>query len=78
MVAEAGNLLGYFHTGSCVFCGAAPEHQQPGYRLDETTPLHAAVTAGLRRTNGLHTDLLTSIEDLNSQLHASGGEHNRL
>ncbi|MBY8844626.1 hypothetical protein [Streptomyces sp. SP2-10] len=27
MVSEAGNLLGYFQVGRCVFCGADPEHQ---------------------------------------------------
>lgn len=27
MVSEAGNLLGYFQVGRCVFCGADPDHQ---------------------------------------------------
>ncbi|WP_370361454.1 hypothetical protein [Catenulispora sp. MAP12-49] len=78
MVAEAGNLLGYFHTGTCVFCGAAPEHQQPGHNVDETTELHAAVGAELRKTIELRTDLLTTIEDLTGQLAALGSGDARL
>jgi len=27
MIAEAGNLLGYFRRGTCVFCGAEPDSQ---------------------------------------------------
>jgi hypothetical protein len=68
MVAEAGNLLGYFRTGPCVFCGADPEHQQPGHNLAETTELQAAVAAETRKTTELHVDLLTTMEDLEEQL----------
>ncbi|MBT2539669.1 hypothetical protein J7E99_02830 [Streptomyces sp. ISL-44] len=78
MVAEAGNLLGYFRTGPCVFCGATPEHQQPGHHLDETTQLQAAVTAETRKTNELHADLLTTIEDLEDQLDDLDHEHSQL
>lgn len=67
MVVEVGNLLGYFRTGICVFCGAAPEHQQAGHHLQETTQLRAAVAGETRKTTELHTDLLTTIEDLEVQ-----------
>jgi hypothetical protein len=75
MVGEAGNLLGYFQTGTCVFCGAEPEHQHPGHHLAETTQLAAAVAAEHRKTTELHRDLLSTIEDLEVQaadLHAEG------
>ncbi|MFD8394790.1 hypothetical protein ACFV2N_37785 [Streptomyces sp. NPDC059680] len=75
MVAEAGTLLGCFRTGTCVFCGAAPEHQQPGHHLHETTQLQAAVTAETRKTTELHTDLLTTIEDLEGQRASLESEH---
>lgn len=78
MVSEAGNLLGYFRTGPCVFCGARPEHQQPGHHIDETTQLQAAVTAETRKTNELHADLLTTIEDLEDQLAALDNAHSHL
>ncbi|MFF0496434.1 hypothetical protein ACFYU5_08530 [Nocardia aobensis] len=68
MVSEAGNLLGYFRTGPCVFCGAAPEDQQDGHRLHETTQLQTAIAAETRKTSELRADLLTTIEDLESQL----------
>ncbi|WP_370349207.1 hypothetical protein [Catenulispora sp. EB89] len=68
MVGEAGNLLGYFRTGTCVFCGAAPEHQRPGHHAAETTALKEAVTAEIRKTADLRADLLTTIDDLNAQL----------
>ncbi|MGV9844820.1 hypothetical protein ACWDUB_22350 [Streptomyces fungicidicus] len=67
MVGEAGNLLGYFQTGTCVFCGAEPEHQHPGHHLAETTQLVAAVAAETRKTTELHRDLLSTIEDLEAQ-----------
>lgn len=73
MVGEAGNLLGYFQTGTCVFCGAEPEHQHPEHHLAETTQLAAAVAAEQRKTTELHRDLLSTIEDLEAQaadLHA--------
>jgi hypothetical protein len=67
MVSEAGNLLGYFRAGPCVFCGATPEHQQAGHQLHETTQLQDAVIAETRKTTELRIDLLTTIEDLERQ-----------
>ncbi|MER5996090.1 hypothetical protein [Streptomyces viridosporus] len=67
MVGEAGNLLGYFQTGTCVFCGADPEHQHAEHHLAETTQLAAAVAAETRKTTDLHRDLITTIEDLEDQ-----------
>jgi hypothetical protein len=75
MVAEAGNLLGYFRTGVCVFCGAEPEHQRADHRVHETTQLQAAVDAETRKTTELHTDLLTTIDDLSRQLDGLDKEH---
>ncbi|MFM9632831.1 hypothetical protein [Streptomyces galilaeus] len=75
MVAEAGTLLGYFRTGACVFCGATPEHQQAGHHLHETTQLQAAVIAETRKTTELHSDLLTTIEDLEGQLDSLDAEY---
>jgi hypothetical protein len=75
MVGEAGNMLGYFRSGTCVFCGAEPEHQQPGHHLDETTQLQAAVAADARKTTELHTDLLSTIEDLETQLGSLNATH---
>ncbi len=75
MVAEVGNLLGYFRSGTCVFCGAAPEHQKAGHHLHEATQLQAAVTAETRKTTELHTDLLTTIQDLEGQLNSLGHAH---
>ncbi|MFE2543613.1 hypothetical protein [Actinacidiphila glaucinigra] len=75
MVEEAGNILGYFRTETCVFCGAAVEHQQPGHNLDETSQLQAAVVAEIRKTNELHADLVITIEDLEAQLTTLDTEH---
>ncbi|WUH88701.1 hypothetical protein OG900_38775 [Streptomyces sp. NBC_00433] len=78
MVGEAGNLLGYFQTGTCVFCGAEPEHQHPGHHLAETTQLAAAVAAEQRKTTELHRDLLSTTGDLEAQaadLNAESAAH---
>jgi len=67
MVTEAGSLLGYFRVGTCVFCGAEPEHQHPGHSEHETTQLHLAVQNETVKTTSLLADLLPTIEDLLGQ-----------
>ncbi|MBB6118549.1 hypothetical protein [Nocardiopsis algeriensis] len=67
MINEAGSILGYFRVGTCVFCGAKPEHQHPGHNQHETTQLHIAVQAEAEKTTGLLTDLLPTIADLASE-----------
>ncbi|MEU2721581.1 hypothetical protein [Streptomyces smyrnaeus] len=64
MVNEAGSILGYFRVGTCVFCGADPEHQQPGHNQQEATQLHIAVQAEATKTTALLNDLLPTIADL--------------
>ncbi|MFJ9987414.1 hypothetical protein ACIQUD_25945 [Streptomyces globisporus] len=64
MVNEAGSILGYFRVGTCVFCGADPEHQHPGHSQQEATQLHIAVQAEAAKTTALLTDLLPTISDL--------------
>ncbi|MFI5966664.1 AAA family ATPase [Streptomyces asoensis] len=76
MVAEAGSLLGYFfREGPCIFCGAEPEHQQPGHQMAEADQLQIAVVAEANKTNELHADLLTTMEDLGEQLSQLEGEN---
>ncbi|WP_405763814.1 hypothetical protein OG539_43640 [Actinacidiphila glaucinigra] len=77
MVGEAGTLLGYFQTGTCVFCGAEPQHQHLEHQLAETSQLAAAVSAEMRKTADLHTDLLTTIEDLETQTERLDADHVR-
>jgi predicted nuclease with TOPRIM domain len=77
MVGEAGTILGYFQTGTCVFCGAEPQHQHPGHRLGESTQLAAAVAAETRKTTELHHDLISMIEDLENQAASLHEEHAR-
>lgn len=67
MVNEVGSVLGYFKIGTCVFCGADPEHQRPGHGEEETTQLHAAVEAEAAKTTTLLGDLLPTIEDLGGE-----------
>ncbi|GGV42087.1 hypothetical protein GCM10010495_69680 [Kitasatospora herbaricolor] len=68
MVNESGNLLGYLHSGTCVFCGAEPEHQQMGAHAElEGTALHSAITAESSKTRRLLADLGDTIEDLRLQ-----------
>ncbi|MFF7250524.1 hypothetical protein ACFZBU_42420 [Embleya sp. NPDC008237] len=67
MVTEAGSILGYFRMGTCVFCGAEPEHQDPGHREHETTRLHMAVQSESAKTSALLADLLPTIADLRTQ-----------
>ncbi|MGM9348169.1 hypothetical protein [Streptomyces salinarius] len=68
MVTEAGNLLGFFKVGACVFCGAEPEHQHPDHSERETTQLHLAVETEMAKTTSLLDDLRPTMRDLLSQL----------
>jgi hypothetical protein len=67
MVAEAGSLLGYFKVGTCVFCGADPEHQHPRHGEHEATQLHIAVHSEATKTRALLADLIPTIQDLRAQ-----------
>ncbi|MET9615405.1 hypothetical protein [Kitasatospora indigofera] len=68
MVSEVGSLLGYFTTGTCVFCGAEPEHQHPDHGQQETVELHAAVESEAGKTQDLLSDLLVTMADLDVQV----------
>ncbi|MCD0485413.1 hypothetical protein LO771_24260 [Streptacidiphilus sp. ASG 303] len=67
MVSEAGNLLGYFEEGTCIFCGAEPEHQNPQHHQVEATQLHQAVAAEIHKTRALLADLKLTINDMDDQ-----------
>lgn len=67
MINEVSGILGYFRVGACVFCGAEPEHQNPGHGEREATQLHIAVQTETAKTTALLTDLLPTIADLRIQ-----------
>jgi hypothetical protein len=69
MVAEAGDLLGYFDRGICVFCGAALEDQRmPSMHVaSEATELSIAIMAERTKTEALHADLATTLTDVQRQ-----------
>ncbi|MEV4733128.1 hypothetical protein [Saccharopolyspora sp. NPDC049426] len=75
MVSEAGNLLGYFRTGTCAFCGAAPEYQDASHRINENTRLQYSVSVEKRKTGELKHDLLLTIGDLRGELSILEEEH---
>ncbi|HEX6452191.1 MAG TPA: hypothetical protein VF060_22360 [Trebonia sp.] len=69
MVAEVGDLLGYFDKGVCVFCGAALADQRaPSLHVaGETTELAAAVNSEREKTAALHADLEITLADVRQQ-----------
>lgn len=77
MLGEAGNLLGYFQSGVCVFCGAEPEHQH--YNQDcesDNTSFAESVEVEARKTRDLRVDLVATLQDLDAranELHARAG-----
>lgn len=71
MIAEAGSLLGYFRSGTCVFCGADPANQHLNLGCEgDTTSFGMSVESETRKTQGLHEDLLITIESLNARTEA--------
>lgn len=64
-VREAGNLLGYFTAGTCVFCGAEPEHQHNNTECEgDATSFGVAIDEQVRRTRALADDLQSTIDDV--------------
>lgn len=67
MVSEAGNLLGYYLSATCPFCGAEPEHQHSNLEYDtQTTAFAAAIASEFSKTEALRGDLQRAIQDLKS------------
>ncbi|WP_305091432.1 AAA family ATPase [Prescottella sp. R16] len=68
MIAEAGNLLGYFRRGTCVFCGAEPASQHLNLDCEgDTTSFGVSVDSESRKTRGLLDDLHVTIESLDAR-----------
>lgn len=68
MIAEAGNLLGYFRPGTCVFCGAEPASQHLNLDCEgDTTSFGVSVDSEARKTRGLLNDLHVTIESLDAR-----------
>jgi hypothetical protein len=71
MIAEAGNLLGYFRQGTCVFCGAEPASQHVNLDCDgDKTSFGISVESETRKTQGLLEDLYVTIERLEARTEA--------
>ncbi|MER3389764.1 MAG: hypothetical protein RJQ01_06990 [Microcella sp.] len=68
MIAEAGNLLGYFRSGTCVFCGAEPANQHLNRDCEgDTTSFGVSVDSETRKTQGLLDDLRVTMESLDAR-----------
>lgn len=68
MIAEAGNLLGYFRSGTCVFCGAEPVNQHLNLECEgDATSFGVSVESETRKTQGLLDDLRVTIESLDAR-----------
>lgn len=67
MVGEAGSLLGFFQVGTCIFCGADPQHQLPGHLESENDSLTQSIEAESSKTIQLLADLRLTLSDLHAQ-----------
>lgn len=64
-ISEAGNLLGYFNPGQCVFCGAEVENQHYNEDCaDDTTAFRESVIVEQAKTVALKADLTATLGDL--------------
>lgn len=67
-LSEAGNLLGYFTPGVCVFCGADSEHQHYNLKCEgDGTALQTSIDAEIAKTEALRADLLLTLDDLRTR-----------
>ncbi|WP_155290132.1 AAA family ATPase [Rhodococcoides fascians] len=68
MVGEAGTLLGLFSPGTCLFCGAEPEHQHlNGHVAQDSTHFGESVASEQSKTAALQHDLYQAIADLDEE-----------
>ncbi|MFF4026303.1 hypothetical protein ACFYY5_25980 [Nocardia elegans] len=73
MIEEAGTFLGFFNPGTCVFCGAEPQHQHPeGHTPQDVTLFGESVRAEHAKTMALRADLVETLRDLDQE-HAELG-----
>ena len=69
MIAEAGNLLGYFRNGTCVFCGADPSSQHLNLGCAGSLNSFAvSIDSETRKTNELLEDLRLTMESLDERI----------
>lgn len=69
MVAEAGNLLGYFRRGTCVFCGAEEADQHLNLDCEgDATHFGLSVDSETRKTQGLLSDLQLTLGGLDTRI----------
>ncbi len=74
MIAEAGNLLGYFRRGTCVFCGAEPASQHLNLSCEgDITSFGISVESETRKTQDLHEDLLVTMANLSARTNVLRG-----
>ncbi|MEU1812737.1 AAA family ATPase [Micromonospora aurantiaca (nom. illeg.)] len=68
-VQEAGNILGFFQSDICFFCGAAADHQDPpGHAVAEAEQFAIAIVGEQQKTADLLTDLQLTLADLEEQV----------
>lgn len=71
MIVEAGNLLGYFRSGTCVFCGADPSSQHLDPACDGTANnFGASVDSETQKTKELLDDLRVTMGSLDARIDA--------
>lgn len=71
LIAEAGNLLGYFDVDVCPFCGAEPDHQHAEIPDgSDLSAFGAAVQAEREKTRALRDDLGQTMRELGDRMEA--------
>lgn len=67
MIAEAGNLLGFFGPGVCPFCGADVQHQENHQASHGSATFEQAVASESGKTSALLADLIGTLGDLGEE-----------
>ncbi|MFE4724854.1 AAA family ATPase [Microbacterium sp. NPDC056736] len=74
MISEAGDLLGFFGTGVCPFCGSTLGAEHPRSH-SEDEDVSGSILAEIEKTQSLRSDLQATLEDLDIERNAIRGEH---
>lgn len=75
MISEAGDLLGFFGTGVCPFCGSQLGGAHPLQHHDGDHDASDSIMAEMEKTRSLRSDLEATLSDLDSEVETIRQEH---
>ncbi|SIR94928.1 AAA family ATPase [Microbacterium sp. RURRCA19A] len=75
MISEAGDLLGFFGTGVCTYCGSPLSGEHAREQHSEGADAAESISAEIEKTRSLRVDLSATLNDLDTEIETIREEH---